>query len=107
MTWTLPEGWSLRTVSPPGPSGSSPLFARVCPAWKLITEVVGNAPPAAKARMSPAADGSVTVTLAEMARAVAGIPHVPVTAKVRVPPALIAGPPRGPGGLRVSITRHG
>src|SRR5262245_17347807 len=41
------------------------------------------------------------------ARASAGIEQIPVTGNVRVVLASSAGPPEGPGGSRVSATRHG
>src|SRR5512138_2247452 len=48
-----------------------------------------------------------TVRFAATARADDGTPQVPATGKSRFEPASSAGPPRGPGGFRVSATRHG
>ncbi len=47
------------------------------------------------------------MTLSTTDTAVAGIPHWPAIANVRVAPAASDGLPYGPVGLRVSITRQG
>src|SRR5207248_2405957 len=61
----------------------------------------------AKRIMYPMAPGLTTVRFTATATAAVGMPHTPATAMVRVPPEGSAGPPLGPLGLRVSMSRHG
>src|SRR5512143_2760116 len=98
------------TVARPVPSAArrtQTLFATVRPALKLIEEAFGMPVPAGYRTRSPAACGATTVTLTATDFAVAGMPHAPASANVRVPLAAIAGPPSGATGLRVSTRRHG
>jgi hypothetical protein len=63
--------------------------------------------PVGKIARSPAAVPPVTVRFVTTARAVTGIPHVDASWKARAPPAVSAGPPADPFGLRVSTERQG
>jgi hypothetical protein len=92
---------------PEEPRGRSALLARMTPLVKFTELVIGAGTPAGKHRRSPAADGRKTARLMATAFAADGIPHRPATGKVLVVPAASAGPPEGPTGLRVSITRQG
>ena len=84
------------------------LFARVCPARKLITEVSGRSPPAGYIVRKPGPlVGCVTVMFTAIAVTPEGIPHCPAIEKPRVASERSAGPPYGPAGFRVSITRQG
>src|SRR5215831_417790 len=94
-------------MSPPGPRVTTALLARVWPGLQFIVETSGSVEPAAKARMSPAAVGLVTVKLKTIASAVAGTPHLPPTWNVRSAPAASDGAPHAPAGPRVSIRRQG
>jgi hypothetical protein len=49
----------------------------------------------------------MTAMFTVTAFAVGGTPQIPATGNVRVDPATRAGPPWGPGALRVSTIRHG
>src|ERR1700730_9398045 len=76
-------------------------------AAKLIVDTVGIGVLYGQIRMWPLAVGATTATFKTAACAVAGIPQVPVIGKDRVEPPARIGPPDGPGGLRVSTSRHG
>ena len=87
MTWV--EWLTLTLICPPDPSGTIAALATVCPAWKFKIETGGVGPPVGHARRNApggAAGLPVTVKLAEIASAPAGIPQMPVTAQVRRPP---------------------
>src|SRR5438046_749665 len=109
IRWTVPpEGSAFeKDAPPPVPRRSTALFARVCPAEKLSTLVGGIAPPSGNTVMCPPEEGCVTVRLTATLFAVAGIPHWPVTTKLRTPPPARAGPPYAPEGFRVSTIRQG
>ena len=51
--------------------------------------------------------GITATTFSDTAFAPGGIPHCPMNTNVRDACAARAGPPQGPAGLRVSMTRHG
>jgi len=88
--------------------GRVALLDRICPAEKLIT--LAN-----RDRWSGGEEGQIArgggVGHGQVDRGAsgrsAGMPHWPARAKVRVAPAWSAGPPAGPCGLRVSISRQG
>src|SRR5215470_15381303 len=112
MKWADP-GAPFSIVNVPVPSvarRSIVLFARVCPALKLIVDVPEGIPLPGKSTKLPAAAGWVTVTFTETAFTVApaGTPHWPARTNVRRAPfPERAGPPYGPFAFRVSRTRHG
>src|SRR5262245_46540674 len=92
---------------PSAPRATTALLARVRPGTKFKVLAVGVGLAAAKARRSPGAPALTATRLTAAAVAVAGMPHRPATGKVRWLLAARAGPPDGPGGLRVSTSRHG
>src|SRR5947207_1780772 len=87
----------------------APLATAKSVVTQLITLARGAVPPAGYTRRSPKSVGDTTVMLKATALAVPGTPQVPTprTGKLRLVFASRNGPPVGPGGLRVSITRHG
>src|SRR2546427_5486843 len=92
---------------PPVPSGMMALLARTLFAAKLMVLEPGGGPPVGYSRKSPRSVSRTTVTLMAIALASVGIPQIPAAGKLRVVLAPRAGPPEGPGGLRVSATRQG
>src|SRR5438132_1707374 len=83
------------------------LLARTLFATKLMVLEPGAGPPVGYSRKSPKSVSWVTVTLMAIALASEGIPQSPAAGKLRVVLAARAGPPEGPGALRVSATRQG
>ena len=73
----------------------------------MIADAFGIASSPAYNLRFPGFVGCVTVVLSTTEVALVGTPHAPATRKVRWSPAESAGPPYGPGALRVSATRHG
>ena len=105
MTCAVPAGARRTPTSPLVPRATIPLFARVCPALKLMVDVVGAGVPPGNSLTLPLEVVPVTVTLNEMARAVERDAAVqPTTANVRGTPPTSGAPGAG---LRVSTIRHG
>src|SRR5690348_9238265 len=85
------------------------LFARVCSAEKLITDVAGGVERSPEnAFTNPLAAVATTVRLSETASADPGTEHPLATiGKARAPLAGIGGPPNVPSDPLVSSTLHG
>src|SRR5438876_8923499 len=102
-----PAGMSQRAViCPEVPREMTALPARMTPESKLIALVTGGSVPAGKRRMSPPAPGETTATITATDLAVDGTSQRPATGNVLAELAESAGPPEGPGELRVSATRQ-
>src|SRR5215471_648457 len=105
--WVPPEGMSHWTeIWPEEPRGIVALLARTAPARKLRELALGALWPAGKARRSPSLVGWKAARFATTAEAVGGTPQTPAMGKERTVLAMRAGPPEGPGALRVSAARH-
>src|SRR5262245_30450232 len=95
-------------MDPPVPAGTIAAFARAVPVRSFRVETSGCAIPVGHVVRKLRAPVGTTVMLSEYAAAVCGIPHeLDSTGTWRETPPVSIGPPSGPFGPRVSITRHG
>src|ERR1019366_2220532 len=96
-------------TAPPLPTGMIAAFALTRPSREFSVETGGRDCPLGQMVKYPSISPcGTTVTFNEYACAVDGIPHALAgMTKSRLLPPSIAGPPKGPAGLRVSATRQG
>src|SRR3954449_10795932 len=95
-------------TAPAFPAGTIAALAFTRPSGEFRVETCGCDSPVGQIVRYPKGPFGTAVTLSEYASAVGGTPHpLSGTAKLRDAPPLMAGPPKGPGSRRVSITRQG
>src|SRR5262249_30010406 len=97
------------STAPLSPAGTMAALASTKPSKEFSVDTRGCGCPAGQIVRKPRNPVlGTTLTLSEYAFALAGIPHALERTGTRraVPPGM-NGPPRGPLGVRVSMTRHG
>src|SRR5436305_515149 len=93
-------------IAPPVPAGTIAALDFTRPSTEFRVDATGCGLPVGHRVRKPSGPVGTAATFREYAWAFAGMPQTLLgTVKLRVPPPLICGPPKGPAVLRVSATR--